>query len=454
MTFSFSSLTNLAVVCSVLCSLNASAHSDGGLKLIDATDLEIFNAHYGNDSELFQKDDDGHDHIPGNHDLGPGWQAPGNESFQETLTMIQEFEASETSRAGFRQIIQPVSFINFIMTDGTGKVPYSSFQKQIDQLNAAYSASEAKGQYSKPSDSGIRFQLAGVRYVANNDFFNYCTLPSIIAKSRPKYMMDGAQHLNVYVCWCANSLGLSWLPYDSWFRDPVSESHYALGAIVHYELLPGNNFRGGLWSKGNILTHEVGHYYGLRHPYEGDCTGSEMSSDQISDTPRQSGNPLATCKAVAGRDSCKNQPGKDDMQTYMVATADTCRNHFTPGQVNYMQATIQKYKPTLMKQLPPACVAAVDSSDSSPDLQPCLDGTVKTTGGKQWCRTDPDDASVWAWACCPTNLNWDNDACRKGTPNFNSGNKPAPNIEVESGDGDGGDEKTPPKKKKSKKLRE
>jgi hypothetical protein len=128
---------------------------------------------------------------------------------------------------------------------------------------------------------------------------------------------------------------------------------------------------------------------------------------------------MATCRAVAGRDSCPSLAGKDDMQNYMVATADTCRNHFTPGQVNYMQTVIRAYKPTLMRQLLPECVAAIDDTDYSPDLQPCLPGTVRTsTSGRSFCRTDPDSSAVWAWACCPSSLNWDQDSCRQGTPNF------------------------------------
>jgi hypothetical protein len=108
------------------------------------------------------------------------------------------------------------------------------------------------------------------------------------------------------------------------------------------------------------------------------------------------------------------------MSNYMVATEDSCRNHFTSGQVGFMQTVIRNYKPTLLKQLGPSCVAAIDNSDNSPDLQACLEGTLQTANGKQWCKTDPDDNNAWAWACCPSGDNWANDACRQGTPNFSA----------------------------------
>jgi hypothetical protein len=175
-----------------------------------------------------------------------------------------------------------------------------------------------------------------------------------------------------------------------------------------------------MWNQGDILVHEIGHTYGLLHPYQGDCSGSEQNSDRISDTPRQTGNPFGTCQSLRGRNSCSRSAGLDDLQNYMVATADSCRSHFTPGQVSYIQSSVARLKPTLMKQLPPDCVAAIDSTDSSPDLQPCLPGTLENVQGRKTCRTDKDNASVWAWACCPTSMSWTNDACRQGTPNFNS----------------------------------
>jgi len=226
-------------------------------------ELELFYSHYGNFTHLL--DADGHTILPPNHEYGPGWPIPEPMSaeFLEEITGGNDSTTSSLDRRAakntFPVIVQPVSFVNFIKKDGTGRNTYAAFQAQIDQLNAAYSAQDARGKYGDATDTRIRFKLAGVRYVVNDDYFNYCSLPTIIARSRPRYMMDGARHLNVYVCWCQLNLGLAWLPQDSWFRQNTGESHYALGTIVHHELLPGNNFRGGLWKKGNILTHEVGH---------------------------------------------------------------------------------------------------------------------------------------------------------------------------------------------------
>lgn len=311
------------------------------------------------------------------------------------------------SRAG---IIQPVVFIIPYKENGEGKVSYESIVNQVKMLNSAYSSADAiKGRYAKPTDTKVRFKLAGVRYTKNDKYHDLCALPSTMAVMRPLLQSPPASHLNVYVCWCKYMLGAAFLPTDYWFRKPMDENHYAHGPIIHHELLPGNTFKKGLWSQGKILVHEIGHSYGLRHPYDGGCLGPDV--DGIADTPRMSGNPLQQCGAVRNKNTCPNHPGRDDLSNYMVATADSCRNHFTPGQVAAIQKNLEKYKPTLWKQETlPNCIAAVSSTDSAPDLEPCV-SPITVTKGKKWCLTDRSDSRKWAWACCPTNMTWSVDVC-------------------------------------------
>lgn len=298
-------------------------------------------------------------------------------------------------------IIQPITFINFYRkSDGIGKVSYDQIKKQVDVLNDAFSGNDARrAKYKQVRDTNIRFQLVGVRFVANDEYHELCILPSMIAKIRPLYMMDPQRHLNVYICWNENMLGSAYLPDQGFFGKLVDESHYIHGAIIHYDLLPGNTFKKALWSQGKILVHEIGHFYGLRHPYDGDCLGSDQ--DGIADTPRMSGNPLAECKRVRIKDSCKQHKGRDDLQNYMLATADKCRNHFTPGQVDKIWEMIREWKPTLLKQLPfdyIACSGERGKGDSAPDLEPCISEPTLYRG-TLWCYTDRTNKAKWAWAC-------------------------------------------------------
>ncbi|CAN5244419.1 hypothetical protein BH23BAC1_BH23BAC1_13180 [soil metagenome] len=86
------------------------------------------------------------------------------------------------------------------------------------------------------------------------------------------------------------------------------------------------------YNKGRTLTHETGHWLGLRHIWgDGGCG----ADDFVTDTP-ESDQPNRGCPQ--GRVSC----GTVDMvQNYMDYTDDGCMNIFTQGQKTRMRAVIE-----------------------------------------------------------------------------------------------------------------
>ncbi len=78
---------------------------------------------------------------------------------------------------------------------------------------------------------------------------------------------------------------------------------------------------------GRTLTHEVGHYVNLFHPFQGGC----FSGDQVGDTP-----PVAQANygCSFSTNSCSNDnPNLPDMiENYMDYTDEVCQNAFTAGQ--------------------------------------------------------------------------------------------------------------------------
>ena len=85
-------------------------------------------------------------------------------------------------------------------------------------------------------------------------------------------------------------------------------------------------------STGRTLTHEVGHYLGLKHPFDDGC----FSGDDIADTPPVS-TPSFGCDLQ--RNTCNNDiPNLPDMiENYMDYANDECQNMFTQGQKTYMK---------------------------------------------------------------------------------------------------------------------
>jgi hypothetical protein len=83
------------------------------------------------------------------------------------------------------------------------------------------------------------------------------------------------------------------------------------------------------YDRGRTMTHEVGHFLGLLHTFQGACAVSPTNGgDYCADTPAVS-TPNFGCPA--GTDSCTSA-GVDMIENYMDYTDDTCMNIFTINQ--------------------------------------------------------------------------------------------------------------------------
>lgn len=107
------------------------------------------------------------------------------------------------------------------------------------------------------------------------------------------------------------------------------------GVVIRYQSF-GSTDKGNFpvmvapYNKGRTLSHETGHWLGLRHIWgDGAC-----ADDFVADTPTQQG-PSSGCPV--GRVSCG---GLNMVENYMDYSDDACMNIFTQGQKTRMQAVI------------------------------------------------------------------------------------------------------------------
>jgi hypothetical protein len=127
------------------------------------------------------------------------------------------------------------------------------------------------------------------------------------------------------------------------------------GALMHYVAIGPNNPNqfpapygafNNIITDGDLLTHEAGHYLGLRHIWgDGDCT----ADDFIFDTPLSNASGQFTCNKV--KNTCTDTIGgvdlKDMVENYMDYSSDACLNSFTKQQIAVMRGTLQTYRTNL-----------------------------------------------------------------------------------------------------------
>lgn len=98
------------------------------------------------------------------------------------------------------------------------------------------------------------------------------------------------------------------------------------------------------YNLGRTMTHEVGHWLGLRHIWgddacpTADLTNNYTSEDFCADTPAAK---AANYNCTANTDSCTDVPGLDMIQNYMDYTPDSCMDTFTNDQKTRMQTVMQ-----------------------------------------------------------------------------------------------------------------
>lgn len=111
--------------------------------------------------------------------------------------------------------------------------------------------------------------------------------------------------------------------------DGVVAGYYVMGTIAEDD---GTFMLDGTYNLGRTMTHEVGHWLGLRHIWgDGNCS----VDDYCADTPNAAA-PNYTCNLF--NNSCTDNPDFDQVQNYMDYTNDACMDTFTQDQKDRIQA--------------------------------------------------------------------------------------------------------------------
>ncbi|WP_437777442.1 zinc metalloprotease [Sorangium sp. So ce1097] len=199
-----------------------------------------------------------------------------------------------------------------------GNVTDQMIQTQIDVLNKAYASTR------------FSFSLASVHRITNATWFTMGQGSRAERDAKNTLRQGESDHLNVYTANPGGGL-LGWATFPaSYARSPTMD-----GVVVLHSSLPGGT--AAPYNEGDTLTHEVGHWLGLYHTFEGSCT---KTGDRVGDT---AGEKSAAYGCPIGRDTCPGS-GRDPIHNYMDYTDDSCMDSFTAGQIDRMSTQWDAYR--------------------------------------------------------------------------------------------------------------
>lgn len=239
-----------------------------------------------------------------------------------SVLAIQEANLFGTSQLAARQSIVIDTYFHVVAASTSlsdGYIPDSQLTQQLAVMNSNY------------APHGISFVLKGTDRTINTQWAN--NNGEIAMKTA---LRKGTyRSLNIYFqkTLGGGNLGYCYFPTSA---SPGSDAYIRDGCTVLYSSVPGGSSTN--FNQGKTATHEVGHWFGLYHTFQGGCTGA---GDSVADTPAQAS---ASSGCPVGRDSCPSQAGVDPIHNYMDYSYDSCYEEFTAGQRARMLSFYNTYR--------------------------------------------------------------------------------------------------------------
>jgi gliding motility-associated-like protein len=271
------------------------------------------------------------------------------ENWLAPLIEAKKLEIEQLSSVGsFMSTVINIPIIFHIITDGTmpTNIAASQVQAQIDQLNLDFNNLSGSS-YGVAASADINFIPAmvdpsgaaltepGVNRITTFGAGPFPSSDFDVGNGGLEIKSTGWDYnlyANVWVAGLTGGLlGYAQFPSNSTLPGLADDG----GPTINSGVVCGTGTIGSVanpgtaapYNLGRTLTHEIGHWIGLRHIWgDGGCS----VDDYCADTPNAGGSNFG---CATGNDSCPSDAGTDMVENYMDYSDDACMDTFTADQV-------------------------------------------------------------------------------------------------------------------------
>ncbi|WP_210150455.1 M43 family zinc metalloprotease [Chryseobacterium scophthalmum] len=256
--------------------------------------------------------------------------------------LIEKAKLNKSQNGGVVTIPVVVHVIHSGEAYGTGaNITDEQVQSQITVMNQDFRRMAGTPGYNTTlvgADTMIQFALAKVDTNGNPtngiDRVNLCypdwSTGNINGYVKPLTIWNPTEYMNMWsVNFSDNTLlGYAQFPSNSTIPMPAGGAANTDGVVANYTTFGSTDYgsfpMNAPYDKGRTMTHEVGHFLGLRHIW-GDAT---CGNDYCADTPT-----AHTANYTCNTNIAGCTAGEIEMvRNYMDYTNDTCMNIFTQNQ--------------------------------------------------------------------------------------------------------------------------
>jgi hypothetical protein len=242
---------------------------------------------------------------------------PSESETESVQAMLSQYRGAFAA-AGSISIPVYAHVINKGTGASNGDISDAMIANQMAVLNAAY------------ANTPFRFTLAATDRTTHSTW--YTAGPDTAAEAAMKSALrrGSADDLNMYFSSPGGGL-LGWATFPNWYAGNPSDD----GVVILNTSLPGGS--AAPYNLGDTATHEVGHWLGLYHTFQGGC---QKNNDYVSDTPAERSEAFG---CPTGRDTCRTT-GMDPITNFMDYTDDACMDRFSAGQNSRMDSMWASYR--------------------------------------------------------------------------------------------------------------